>query len=93
MEKTCRRGSEAYLDLLFPPEIFYLPVRETGDSLVLDIKVFFETLQFGRTPVYGTETPAKVTHLVIVTAAVASVASSVTPAAIAITITIVTLHN
>lgn len=93
MEKTCKQGDEAHLDLLFPPEIFYLPFRATGDSLVLYIKVFFKALQLGRTPVYGSKAPAKVTHLVIVTAAVASIASTITAAAIAVAITIVTLHK
>jgi hypothetical protein len=71
--KTCQRGNEAHLDLLFPPEILYLPFRATGDSLVLDIEVFFKALQLGRAPVYGSEAPAKVTHPVVVTAAVPSI--------------------
>jgi len=85
--------TKAHLDLLFPPEILYLPFRATGDFLVLYIEVFFEVLQLGRAPVYSSETPAKVTHPVIVTAAVTSVASTVTPTAIAVAITIVTLRK
>lgn len=86
-------GERAHLDLLLPPEIFYLSLRETRDSLVLDIEVLLKTLQLGRGPVYGSEAPAKVTHLVIVTTTVASEASAVTSATITAAITIVTLRK
>ena len=86
-----RQGT--HLDLFFPPEILYLSFRATGDSLVLDIEVLFEAFQFGSVPVYGSEATTKVTHLVIITASVTSVASSVTPAAIAVAITIITLRK
>ena len=94
MEKTCQPGDEPHLDLLFPPEILHLPFRATGDSLVLYIEVLFKAFQFGRVPVYTSEAPAKVAHSVLVTtAAIASVASTVTPTAITVAITIVTLAN
>lgn len=93
MEKTCQPGDEPHLDLLFPPEILYLPVRATGYSLVFDVKVFFKVLQLGRAPVYGTKAPTKVTHPVIVTTAVTPVASTITPTAIAVAVTVVTLQE
>ena len=90
VEKTCQQGTKAHLDLLFPPEILYLPFRATRDSLFLDIEVLFEALQLGGAPVYGSEAPAKVTHPVIVTAAVTSTVAATT---IAVAITVVTLQK
>jgi hypothetical protein len=84
---------EAHLNLLFPPEILYLSFRATGDLLVLDIEVFFKVFQLGRTPVDGSEAPAKVTHPVIVTPTATAVGSTVTPTAIAIAVTVITLQK